>query len=159
MQEAKLDKSELERLVEKLKKSPEIIRQAKRQAFQQAAPQLKQLVDTEIGGTGKVQRWQESYVGSLGGYAAARPKAKTYAEDSRGRKTKYQVGYVTNAITSGHRFPSPSGKDKRYRPRIESGRQNVPGRHFYEAAQTKAESVAQKAAEQVVDTLIKHLEG
>lgn len=158
MIQASLDKSELVRLVEKLEKSPEVIKQAKRQVLEQAAPKLKQLVDAEIGGTGKVRSWQEQYVGSKGGYAAVRPKAKTYtASTSKGKR--YAVGAVTSAIESGHKFPSPSGKNKRYKPRIRSGQQNVTGKHFYESAQEKAQTVAAEAAEQVINTLIGHLEG
>lgn len=159
MLEAKLDTSELKTLMEKLDSAPQTIKAAKRKAFAEAALKLKQLVDDEIGGAGKVRRWQGAYVGSGGGYAAARPKAKTFAEDSRGRITRYQVGAVTNAIDSGHRFPTPSGRSKRYRPRINSGRQNVPGRNFYKSAQAQAPKVAQEAVQQVADSLIKHMEG
>lgn len=159
MLETKLDTRELDGLIKKLEQAPEVIKTAKRKAFETAAPRLRQLVASEIGGTGKVQRWQQAYVGSGGGYAAVRPKANTWAEDNRGRMTRYQVGAVTNAINAGHRFPSPSGKAKRYRPRVKSGRQSVPGKHFYEAAQRKVPEVAQEAAQQVADRLINHLEG
>lgn len=158
MIQSSLDKSELARLVGKLEKSPEVIKQAKRQALEQAAPKLKQLTGAEIGGTGKVQGWQEQYVGSKGGYAAVRPKSKTYtASTSKGKR--YAVGAVTRAIESGHKFPSPSGKSERYKPRIRSGQQSVTGKHFYESAQEKAQAVATEAAEQVINALIGHLEG
>lgn len=159
MVEMQLDASELDELVERLDKSPEVIREARRKAMEQAAPKLQQQVRTEIGGSGKVQRWQDSFVGSRGGYAAARPKAKTFAQDNRGKVTRYQVGAVTNAINFGHRFPSPSGRNRDYRPRIRSGQQRVPGRHFYEAAQAKVPQAAQEAAQQMADALISHLEG
>lgn len=157
MIEASIDAKDLDRLVEKLAKSPKIIQEAKRQAFEEAAPRLKQAVDTAIGGTGKVQSWQGQYVGSKGGYAAVRPKAKTFTKVN-GRGKRYAVGLVTNAINSGHRFPSPSGKDKRYRPRIRSGRQSVPGRQFYQQAELQVPEIAQAAAQKVVDTLREHLE-
>lgn len=154
MIEANLDVSELNRLVKKLETAPEILENAKRQAFEQAAPKMKQLLDAEIGGTGKVRSWQDSYVGSKGGYAAVRPKAKAYTDKSK----RYAVGYVTNAINSGHGFPTPSGKNPRYVPRIQSRRQNVPGRQFYEAAQSKLPDLVRETAEQVVDALVRHLE-
>lgn len=157
MIETSIDARDLDRLVEKLSKSPEIIREAKRKAFEEAAPQLKQAVTVAIGGTGKVQSWQEQYVGSRGGYAAVRPKAKTFTEQN-GRGKRYAVGYVTNAINSGHAFPSTSGRNNRYRPRIKSGRQNVPGRGFYQAAEARVPEIAQAAAQKVVDALIAHLE-
>ena len=159
MLEAKLDTGELDELIRKLDQAPGVIQEAKRKAFEAAAPKLRQLVVREIGGTGKVQRWQQAYVGSQGGYAAARPKAKTFAEDNQGRKTRYQVGAVTNAINAGHRFPTPSGTAKRYRPRIRSGRQSVPGKHFYETAQAQLPNVAQGAAQQVAQAVAEHLEG
>lgn len=153
-----LNSRELDKLLAKLEQAPEVLQQARRKALEAAAPKLRQLVVREIGSTGKVQRWQQAYVGSGGGYAAARPKAKTFAEDSRGRKTRYQVGAVTNAINAGHRFPTPSGTAKRYRPRIRSGRQSVPGKHFYEAAQAQLPNIAQEAAQQVALAVIDHLE-
>lgn len=73
MQEAQIDTRELERLIEKLEQSPKVLSEAKRRAFEAAAPKLKALLDQEIGGTGRVRDWQQSYVGSKGGYAAVRP--------------------------------------------------------------------------------------
>lgn len=155
MIEAKLDTSELNRLVEKLDQSPEVIKTAKREAFETAAGKMKQALDSRIGGTGKVRGWQEQHVGSKGGYAAVRPMAKTYTDKSN----RYAVGYVTNAINAGHKFPSPSGKNQRYVPRIKSGRQNVPGKQFYEATQSEVKQIAQESVNQVAETLKQHLEG
>lgn len=157
MIEASIDSRDIDRLVEKLTKSLNIIREAKRKAFEEAAPQLKQAVDTAIGGTGKVRSWQAQYVGSKGGFAAVRPKAKTFTEIN-GRGKRYAVGAVTNAIDSGHRFPAPSGRDKHYRPRIKSGRQSVAGRQFYQQAEAQVPEIAQLAAQKVVDALVEHLE-
>lgn len=160
MQEAHIDHSELDRLVEKLAKSPQIIAQAKRQAFEAAAPKLRNLVQAQIAGSGRVRNWQEAYVGSGGGYAAARPKAETYAE-SRGKqifkdpkkekpRPRYAVGYITNSITSGHR--SPRNKAGYY-----TSAKRVAGKHFYQHAQDLAEPVAQEVAEQIVRALMDHL--
>lgn len=157
MIEANIRSEDLDKLLKKLEGSPDIIRNAKRQAFEEAAPKLKRAVDSAIGGTGKVQRWQGQFVGSKGGFAAVRPLAKTFTEPN-GRGKRYAVGAVTNAINSGHKFPSPSGKDKRYRPRIRSGRQSVPGRKFYQQAEAQVPAIAQAAAQQVVAALKDHLE-
>lgn len=151
MLEAQIDRSELERLVEKLERSPKVLAQAKRQAFEAAAPKLLSTVRSEIGGSGKVQRWQEAYVGSKGGYAAVRPKARTYAEVTKNGK-QYAVGYVTNAINSGHKYPSTR---MGYRSRAGT----VPGKRFYPRAQDQAETVAREAAEQIVQALTDHLGG
>lgn len=159
MQEAHIDHSELERLVEKLAKSPQVIVQAKRQAFKAAAPKLKAVIDAQIGGSGKVRSWQGAYMGSKGGYAAVRPKAKTYTKPTKKWGYKYAVGYVTNAINSGHSWPTPSSGNRLtgYRAGSKSGW--VEGKGFYEAAQGQAEQVAQEAAGQIVQALIDHLEG
>ena len=93
-------------------------------------------------------------MGSRGGYAAVRPKAETYTQVN-GRGKRYAVSYVTTAINRGHRFPSPSGKEG-YRARIKSGRQSVPGRYFYEIAQSHVQTVAEGAARQVAAELREH---
>lgn len=158
MLEVQIDRSELDRLVEKLERYPKVLGQAKRQVFEDAAPKLLSAVRTEIGGSGKVQRWQDAYVGSKGGYAAVRPKAETYIK-TKGKQTgarrgpkEYAVGYVTNAINNGHKFPFTT---LGYRSR--AGK--VSGKQFYQRAQEQAETVAQEAARQIVDALTEHLGG
>lgn len=158
MQEIQIDKTELERLIDKLDAAPGVLREAKKKAVAAAAPKLKQAVDSKIGGAGKVRSWQGQFVGSKGGYAAVRPKAKTYTDPTK-RGKRYAVGYVTNAINSGHRFPPPPGKAKRYKPRIKSGRMNVPGRKFYETAEAQLSHIAQETGEQIIQELTQHLEG
>lgn len=156
--DAKIDASALERLAERLEQAPGVLKEAKRQAFEAAAPRLQSAVQYEIGGSGRVRDWQGSFVGTKGGYAAARPKKETYIE-TKGRQKgfragpkRYAVGYVTNAINSGHRSPKNAWG---YRTRAGT----VAGKHFYEAAQAPAEQVGKEAAEQIVQTLIDHLEG
>lgn len=145
MQEARVDHSELDKLVEKWAQMPQVMKEAKRQAFEIAAPKLKAVVDREIGGTGKVQSWQEGYVGSKGGYGKARPKPQTWAEKTKRKGNYFAVGYVTNAINSGHLSPR--------------ARKPIAGKHFYQRAQDQAGQVAQEAAEQIVQTVMDHLEG
>ena len=159
MQEAHIDHSQMERLVERLEQSPQVLKKAKRQAFEAAALKLQAAVQAEIGGSGKVRNWQGAYVGSKGGYAAARPKAETYTKPTKKWGYKYAVGYVTNAINSGHSWPTPSSGSrlKGYRAGSKSGW--VEGKGFYEAAQARAELVAQEVGEQIVQALIDHLEG
>lgn len=158
MQEVRVDHSELTRLVEKLEQSPQMIQEAKRRAFEAAAPKLKALVEREIGGSGKVRSWQEKYVGSKGGYAAVRPKADTYAE-TKGRQSgfrrgpkRYAVGYITNAVNSGHRTP----RDK-WGYRSSAG--TIPGQRFYQRAQEQVEMVAQEAVNEIAQALTDYLEG
>ena len=151
MQEIRIDKTELERLIDRLDAAPEVLREARRAAMEAAAPKLKQAVDAQIGGSGKVRGWQGQYVGSKGGYAAVRAKAKTYTEPTKGGN-RYAVGYVTNAVNSGHRFPST-----KLGYRTSAG--VVPGRQYYQRAQGQVEAVAQEATRRVVDALTEHLEG
>lgn len=159
MLEVHIDKSELDRLVGKLEQTPQVLAQARRQAHEAAASKLKEAVQREVGGSGRVRSWQEGYVGSGGGYAAARPLAETYAE-SRGKQIfssphdkphpTYAVGYITNAINSGHK--ARAGKlGFRSNP--------VHGKEFYQRAQGQAEQVAQEAANQIVHALTSHLGG
>lgn len=161
MQEAHIDHFDLDRLVKKLEQAPQVIKEAKRQAFETAALKLQDAVQSEIGGSGRVRDWQEAYVGSKWGYAAVRPRANTYAE-SRGPETfgerrkkphpTYAVGYITNAINNGHRTPRNQWG---YRT---SGK-TTQGKQFYQRAQDQAEQVAQDTAEQIVRSLVDHLGG
>ncbi len=164
MQDISLDTSELDELLQKLEQAPEVFQQVRREAFEAAAPELRQALDERIVSTigdsrGKVRSWQDQFVGSKGGYAAVRPKKDTFTEPTPGGHT-YAVGYVTNAINSGHRFPgqggrktSKAGKTEKYA----SGR--VQGKYFYEKAQKSVEAIAKETCNQIVNDLIKHLEG
>ena len=163
MRELTLDKAELERLIDQLDRAPEVLREAKRKAFQLAAPKMKVLLEEKFSavglrrGTGEVLGWQECYVGSGGGYSAVRPKAKTFTQPTRSGKT-YAVGYVTNSIESGHRFPSPSGKNQRYSPRIRSGMKVRPYA-FYDAARGEVVPLAQETVQNIGESLLEYLEG
>lgn len=153
-----MDTSALSKLAERLERAPQVLAEAKLQTFEDAAPRLKAAVDAEIGGAGKVRSWQGAFVGSKGGYAAARPKKKLYIETLGKQKgfragpKKYAVGYVTEAINSGHR--PPRNKFGYY-----ASAKRTSGRQFYQRAQAQAEQVAREAGEQIAQALIEHLEG
>ena len=158
MQEIELKGLEqIDRLAVKLEKTPQVFQEARSKAFQAAAPEAKRIVDRHIGGGGKVQSWQEFYVGSRGGYAAVRPKKDTWTEETKKSGRRYAVGAVTNAIVSGHRFPSPSGR-KYYKPRIEIPYQYVQSKPFYDHAKPEIEALAKRTANAIADDLMKHLE-
>ncbi len=159
MQEIKMEGLEqISQLARRLEDAPELIKEAKRRAFEEAAPEAKAIVDREIGGTGKVQSWQAPYVGSLGGYAAVRPKANTWTEQTKKKGNKYAVGAVTNAIVNGHKFPKPSGREG-YKYRGKSSRQSVPSKPFYKNAEPEVKELAVRTAEKVVEELMKEIEG
>ena len=97
-------------------------------------------------------------MGSRGGYAKVRPKKDTWTKATKKAGNQYAVGAVTNAIVSGHRFPSPSGR-KYYKSRILISYQHVQPRPFYENAKPLIKDLAKKTAEKVVQQLLDHLEG
>ena len=153
MIEVCIDSSGLTRFAGKLDLAPGVISKGKRQAFEATAPKLKALVDKEIGGSGKVQSWQDSFVGSGGGYAAVRPKRKTWTDGSE----RYAVGYVTNAIENGHRVPKTIDRTQRYKPKLKSFAQTmVQGKYFYRHVRrsVEVEQVAREAVNQVAQVLL-----
>lgn len=143
-----VDASEVTRLAELLEESPQVIASAKQAAIFAAAPKMKAIVDEEIGGSGKVRSWQEKYVGSKGGYAAVRPKKETWTEATKKKGNRYAVGYVTNAINSGHRAP-----------RAQFAYKSVRGKFFYQRASVKLGKVAEDAAISVCLAVTSHLAG
>lgn len=164
MLEVNIDASEVARLAKLLEQAPAVIEAAKKEAIAAAAPKMKAVVDQAIGGNGKVRSWQGQYVGSKGLYVAVRPRKETYIETkgkypARGGPKKYAVGYVTNAVNSGHRFPSPSGQVRRYRPKIVSGSMRVRGKQFYQNAAEQLGQVTQMAAESISHAIVSHLSG
>ena len=120
-------------MAEAVRQTPEI----KRDVLTELGQQLLTQVRSNIGGTGKVQRWQHVHLGSGGGYVAIHPAENTADEYGRA------VGAVTNAIDSGHKIRPPSGKAKRYWPRIHKAQ--VPGKQMYDRVNTEA-AVDQAAA-------------
>ena len=97
-------------------------------------------------------------MGSKGGYAAVRPKRDVFTEPTPGGHT-YAVGYVTNAINSGHRYPGQGVRKTAKAGKTDTftyGR--VEGRYFYEYAQPSVEAIARETAQQVVDGLVKFME-
>lgn len=143
-----VDASEVTRLAELLEESPQVIASAKQAAIFAAAPKMKAIVDEEIGGTGKVRNWQEQHIGSAGFYAAVRPRKQTWTEATRKKGNRYAVGYVTNAINSGHRAPHAQFAYK-----------SVRGKFFYQRASAKLGKVAEDAATSVCFAVTSHLAG
>ena len=149
---------QIDRLCRKLESSPEVFARVRRECFETAAREAEQIVDRQIGGSGRVQSWQEHTVGSRGGYARVAPKKETWTEQTKKAGNRYAVGAVTNAIVSGHRFPSPSGR-RYYKPRIRSGGMKVPGRPFYDQAEPQIRDLARRTAERVAERYLKDREG
>ncbi|WP_151076019.1 hypothetical protein [Flintibacter sp. KGMB00164] len=144
-----IDSHDLEKLdadlAQAVRKAPE----SKKEVLNSLGQQLLSQVQGNIGGSGKVQRWQHMHLGSGGGYVAVHPAEKT--SDVYGRA----VGAVTNAIESGHKIRPPSGKAKRYTPRIKKAR--VPAKGMY--AKVLPERAAEQAAAQLGQRLAHDLGG
>lgn len=143
------------------------IPELKRATFEDLAPDLLSEVRRQIGGSGKVQSWQESRVGSRGGYVAVRPRAKTYYASREGGK-QYAVGYITNAINSGHdqapgQFVPGLATENFWGGFAATGArlkaERVASKHFYEDAATGAEALVRRAVESLEQRLKEAVEG
>lgn len=155
MQETTVYSEGLKHLAAAFDELDEALPEARRQMYEEIGAAVLSRVRANIGGSGKVQGWQDAFVGSKGGYAAVRPKGETY-ETTPGGKARYAVGYITNAIENGHRQESgwyvPALGKKLFRDRAE-------GKHFYAAAQREAEQLAYQAAERFAADIRRELEG
>ena len=147
---------EIQFFADRLDRARELLPDIRRQALKAAGDELLSAVRGRIGGTGKVQRWQEMQMGSGGGYTAIRAKAKTYQVAKSGQRTA--VGYITNAIESGHRVRRPASGSKRYRYRGR-GVLTVPGKRMYAATAGDADRIAARTARDVEKRLTAALEG
>lgn len=123
--------------------------------------------------TGRLRSWQETDVGSGGGYAAVRPKygaavfpkGRTYRRIDRhltGRQAQYRAGSrtvsmhdVTYWVEEGHKTRKPSGKAKKYKPKIRDA--FVDGQHFYDVSRKDAKKALERAAEEFAEDFAKEL--
>lgn len=131
MQQLKLFEEHLER-------SAERFQDLRRDVIEPYGPKLQSAVVNRIGPSRKVRTWQEVYQGSRGGYAAVRPKAKTY---HNGRA----VGAITTAIESGH----APGYHQTSR---------VAGKYMYLRSMPDAARISAEAAQELKDKLQRVLE-
>lgn len=128
---------------------------AKKELHEKIADNIKKEVDKEISTSGlndstsKIKGWQESVVGSRGGYAAVHTVS--------GQTGANSPGAITNYLESGHKIRGPKGTAKYYKPRIK--KPYVDGYHFYKSASHSVESKAIAEAETFVEELKKRLEG
>ncbi len=131
----------------------------KAELLERLGKQMLEDVRRNIGGSGKVQGWQERYIGSKNGYAAVRPKAKTFQTTKSGKQ--YAVGYVTNAIENGHRNrrPQPSDSPGYHYTRGRNRKAAAAGRHFYAAVRTQLEQMGAAELARLADELARELEG
>lgn len=155
---ASVEASGLDRILESWDKLLRDFPEMKRKLLEDLGKQMLTDVQGEIPGTGTVRGWQERYIGSKNGYVAVRPKADTYKVTAGGKK--YAVGYVTNAINSGHRHRRPS-QTKRpgytYKARVKVPA--VAGLHFYDTVRSRLEGMGQQEMQAIVAEIVRRLEG
>ena len=144
----------LDELIGSLQDVAEDFPRVRREFHEAIAAEIQDEVVKSLGSraresSGKVAGWQESVVGSGGGYAAVRP---IKGKDGHGRA----YGYITNAIESGHAISRPRKNRKGYRARIK--KRYVLGLHFYERARPTAEKRAIDGANRLADTIKQKME-
>ena len=146
----KLDKD----LSELLDRLPE----ERRRLHEELADMAKDEVDRQIGarlrGGDRVKEWQDKFVGINGGYAAVRAKADTYS----GKNVKYAVGYITNAIESGHNIRTARGKAKKA-SESRAKASWVPGRYFYLSARSTTKVEARRRAAKFAEDIAERIGG
>lgn len=142
----------LKEVIQTLETTPEVIRQARAEFFDEAGEVLLEAVQRHIGGSGRVAGVQESHVGSGKGYVAVRPMAKTNLDG-------YAAGYITNALENGHAVRPASGKAKKKRQsRAKANR--VQGKYMYRnAGQQEAKRAAEEGARIIEAKILAHMEG
>ena len=101
---------------------------------------------------GRVAKWQEMRIGSKGGYVAVSPSPDEAVQVTRSGEPTTSKD-VTRYLERGHGIPTPSGRNRRYQPRITSHRTYVPGRMFYSWAKMYAQKIALAEADRAMDQL------
>lgn len=151
MQEVRVEG--LEEIISKLERSPDVLRETRGKVLAEAGEKLREAVGGRIGGSGAMQSRQAVYLGSGRGYVAVRPKANDYIVSSTGKR--YATGAVTNALESGH-AQSPG----QFVPAIGAKlrRDRVPGKYMYQRSSADAEHLAQEAADQIAEEVVRKLE-
>ncbi len=129
-----------------------VFREVRSEQLPDAADRLQRIVEEAYASsgiknrTGKVLSWQQKHVAK--GYVAVRPKDRPTGPNG--------PGAITNYLESGHRTRRPSGKAKRYTPRINVGR--VRGFRFYKSAQAGAERLSTEVSESMANEIAARLE-
>ena len=142
----------LKEVIQTLETTPEVIRQARAEFFDEAGEVLLEAVQRHIGGSGRVAGVQESHVGSGKGYVAVRPMAKT-------NLVGYAAGYITNALENGLAVRPASGKAKKKR-RSRAKANRVQGKYMYRnTCQQEAKRAAEEGARIIEAKILAHMEG
>ncbi len=141
--------SGLDEVVKKLEGFPEALKKARSAFFEEAGAQLLSSVRQHIGGTGRVAGVQDRYLGSGGGYAAVRAKAKAELDG-------YAAGYVTNALENGHEQTAG-----RYVPALGKRltKERAAGKYMYRGTAGELAQIAETGAREIEKKAMAYLEG
>ena len=149
-----VDLSGLDKLDREFKHILEELPEARRGLHEEIGAAVLQNVRSEIDSSGlkdshgNIKGWQESRVGSRGGYAAVsavRGTGSGGSDDS--------PGAITNYLEHGHKIrPAGSSKSRATKPYVD-------GYHFYKEANFEADVTALEAAEKYADKIAQLLEG
>lgn len=130
----------------------DIFREVRNEELPKLAQELRRVVLSSFAAsgirnrTGKVLSWQEAHVAR--GYVAVRPQDRPMGKDG--------PGAITNYLESGHKGRRPSGKNKRYRPRVTTGRAKAFAP--YRKSQPQGERLASALGEALATKIAERLE-
>lgn len=131
---------ELEILIDRLKEADEKFPALRREVIEDIGKKALAAVTGHLGDSDKIAKWQDVHIGSRGGYAAIRPKARTWDKYHRA------AGAVTTAVEYGHK---PGYHQT----------QPVPGKFFYRAAEPEVTALSEQASARLAEKLHDILEG
>ena len=144
--------SGLKEVQKKLEGYPEAMKKARSEFFEEAGREMLSTVQRRIGGRGYVANVQSQYVGSGGGYAAVRAKAKTYLHGDA-------AGYITNALENGHKIRVPTSYAMRKRE-SRAKKDFVPGKYMYRITNADvARRLTEEGAREMEKKAMAYLEG
>lgn len=96
---------------------------------------------------GRVKRWQEIRMGSGGHYSAVSPTLDDVVQAAKSSGEWTTSADLTRYLDRGHGVRQPSGRAKRYQPRLRGNGTYVSGHQFYSWATMQADKLARDAAE------------
>lgn len=128
---------------------PEAIATALYAAAKAAQKEVLTQIDRQgvSGNTGRIKRWQEIRIGSGRRYSAASPTFADVIQVARSSGAWTTSADLTRYLDRGYGVRQPSGRAKRYRPRIRGNGIFVKGYQFYSLAAMKSDKIAVDAAE------------
>lgn len=162
MRQAEMDKKSWDKFwscwEDLIEEFPMAKKEALVRAGQAVLPALQRQIQQRVSDPrGRVRRWQDVRLGSKGGYVAVSP---VWDEVSVNRTADRVVTArdITQYLERGHKIRPPSGRAKRYTPRVRSGRAYVPGRQFYSWTKLDAAKIAIEAADEAMEKLCDELD-